>query len=288
VVYVAVGTNFPDAIAAGPAAAHEDAPILLVQHSGVPASTMQELERLDPDLVVVAGGPDAVAESVVAAIAASLPDAAVQRRWGNHRYDTAVALSQGAFTGPVDTVFVASGEDFPDALIAAPAAVAAGAPLLLVSSAGLHSSVAAEIRRLEPSTVVIVGDETAVPVHVQQEIETLAPSVRRIGGSDRYSFAANFAADQWPGGAVRSTRPGDLYPDALAAGPMSWVANGPLLLVERIACRSARAESPGRPGHIRQPNAITDSRGGTRPGRRFEVRCRLETPARRSSTSSGS
>jgi putative cell wall-binding protein len=233
VVYVAVGTNFPDAIAAGPAAAHEGAPILLVQYSSVPASTMRELERLDPDLVVVVGGPSAVAESVAAAIASSLPDAAVQRRWGDHRYDTAVALSQGAFAGPVDTVFVATGRDFPDALIAAPAAVAAGAPLLLVSPDGLHASVAAEIRRLAPSTVIIVGNETAVPVHVQQEIETLAPSVRRIGGSDRYSLGVNLAADQWPGGAdtVYLAR-ADIFPDAMAAGPMTRIANGPLLLVD--------------------------------------------------------
>ena len=233
VVYVAVGTNFPDAVAAGPAAAGEDAPILLVQQSGVPASTMQELQRLDPGLVVVAGGPAAVAESVVVAIASGLPDATVERRWGDHRYDTAVALSQGAFAGPVDTVFVASGEDFPDALIAAPAAVAVGAPLLLVHSNGLHGSVAAEIQRLEPSTVIIVGDEAAVPVHVQDAIEALAPSVRRIDGSDRHSLGANLSADQWPGGAdtVYVAR-ADLYPDALAAGPMTRLANGPLLLVE--------------------------------------------------------
>ena len=233
VVYVAVGTNFPDAVAAGPAAAHDGAPILLVQHSGVHSSTMQELQRLDPGLVVVAGGPAAIAESVAAAIDSGLPRATVQRRWGNHRYDTAVALSQGAFAGPVDTVFVASGEDFPDALIAAPAAVAAGAPLLLVHSNGVHASVAAEIQRLGPSTIVIVGDETAVPVQVQDQIETLAPSVRRIGGSDRYSIGANLSVDQWPGGAdtVYVAR-ADIYPDALAAGPMTRLANGPLLLVD--------------------------------------------------------
>lgn len=233
VVYIAVGTNFPDAIAAGPAAAHEAAPILLVQTSTVPGSTMAELQRLDPDLVVVVGGTSAIAESVAAAIADNLPGATVQRRWGDHRYDTAVALSQGAFAGPVDTVFVATGRDFPDALIAAPAAVAAGAPLLLVSPDGLHESVAAEIQRLGPSTVIIVGNETAVPIHVQQEIETLAPTVRRIGGSDRYSLGVNLAADQWPGGAdtVYLAR-ADMFPDAMAAGPMTRIANGPLLLVD--------------------------------------------------------
>jgi putative cell wall-binding protein len=194
---------------------------------------MEELKRLDPGVVVIAGGAAAVAESVADAIASGLPDATVQRRWGNNRYDTAVALSQGAFAGPVDTVFVASGEDFPDALIAAPAAVAAGAPLLLVHRNGLHGSVAAEIGRLDPSTVIIVGGETAVPLNVQAQLEALAPSVRRVDGSNRYTIGANLAADQWPGGAdtVYLAR-ADLFPDALAAGPMTRLDNGPLLLVD--------------------------------------------------------
>jgi putative cell wall-binding protein len=233
VVYLAVGTNFPDAVAAGPAAAREDAPILLVRPTSVPASTMQELHRLDPDLVVIAGGPAAVADSVVASVASALPGAIVERRWGSDRYDTAAELSLGAFADPTDVVFVASGQGFADALIAAPAAVAAGAPLLLVRSDGLHATVAAEIQRLAPSSVVIVGGEAAVPMHVQAEIQALAPSVRRVGGSDRFSLGVAMSADRWPGGAdtVYIAR-SDLYPDALAAGPMTRDANGPLLLVD--------------------------------------------------------
>ncbi|HSM16867.1 MAG TPA: cell wall-binding repeat-containing protein, partial [Gemmatimonadales bacterium] len=227
------GTNFPDAVAACPAAATDDAPILLVSPTWVPASTMGELARLDPALVVVAGGPAAVADSVLEQIASALPKTAVERRWGTNRFETAVALSQGAFAGPVDTVFVAGGDDFPDALVAAPAAVAAGAPLLLVHPNGLHGSVAAEIQRLDPSTIVIVGDETAVPAGVQAQLEALAPSVRRIDGSNRYSIGVNLSADQWPGGAdtVYLAR-ADIYPDALAAGPMTRLDNGPLLLID--------------------------------------------------------
>lgn len=63
--------------------------------------------------------------------AEAAPDAV--RVAGENRYDTAVALSQRSFPNGAPIVFVASGLDFADALTAAPAAAAAGGPLLLVS-----------------------------------------------------------------------------------------------------------------------------------------------------------
>lgn len=239
VVYVAIGTNFPDAIAAGPAAAHENAPILLVLRDKLPASTLRELERLDPDLVVIVGGTGAVSTSVMNQIAAAVPGATLDRRWGSHRYHTAVAISEAAFAAPVDTLYVATGEAFPDALIAAPGAVANDAPLLLVRPNGLHGSVRTEIRRLDPNTIIIVGGDAAVPLLVEQELQALAPTVRRIGGSNRHSLSTNFSADQWPGGSATAyVARSDLYPDALSAGPLTRVSNGPLLLVDSGAAPS--------------------------------------------------
>ena len=43
VAYVATGANFPDALAAGPAAAHAGGPVLLVATNEIPASTAKEL-----------------------------------------------------------------------------------------------------------------------------------------------------------------------------------------------------------------------------------------------------
>lgn len=199
----------------------------------LPRATLQELLRLDPDTVVVVGGTGAVSASVMSQVAAALPGTNVTRRWGIHRYDTAVAISQGAFTGSVDTVYVATGEGYTDALIAAPGAVADGAPLLLVRPKGLHGSVAAEIQRLSPNRIIIVGNDTAVPLLVQQQLEAMVPTVRRIGGSDPYAVGANFSADRWSSGAgtVYVAR-ADLYPDALSAGPMTRDASGPILLVD--------------------------------------------------------
>lgn len=63
-VYITTGTVFPDALSSGPAAVSDGAPVLLVQPDAVPEETADELERLSPARVIVAGGPDAVSEAV--------------------------------------------------------------------------------------------------------------------------------------------------------------------------------------------------------------------------------
>jgi hypothetical protein len=69
VAYVATGGNFPDALAAGPAAARQGGPLLLVSHTAVPSATAGELERLKPGRIVLVGGDAAVSSSVATALA---------------------------------------------------------------------------------------------------------------------------------------------------------------------------------------------------------------------------
>jgi putative cell wall-binding protein len=64
VVYVATGTNFPDALAAGPAASAGNGVVLLVKRSEIPAETLAELRRLDPDRIIIAGGTATISSTV--------------------------------------------------------------------------------------------------------------------------------------------------------------------------------------------------------------------------------
>jgi hypothetical protein len=72
VVYVATGTNFPDALGAGPAAADEGGPVLLVTRDTIPAATAIELGRLKPARIVVVGGTGVVSQAVFNALDAYL------------------------------------------------------------------------------------------------------------------------------------------------------------------------------------------------------------------------
>src|SRR4029077_3579212 len=86
-VFVVSGANFPDGLAAGPAAAALGAPILLVPSTGaVPAAVMAELQRLSPAQIYVAGGRGAVSDGIVATLLSVAP---VQRLFGADRYATA-------------------------------------------------------------------------------------------------------------------------------------------------------------------------------------------------------
>jgi putative cell wall-binding protein len=70
VAYVASGASYPDALSGAPAAATDDAPVLLVPSSGIPASIADELQRLEPAKIVILGGTTAIPESLVDALSA--------------------------------------------------------------------------------------------------------------------------------------------------------------------------------------------------------------------------
>ena len=96
----------------------------------------------------------------------------VVRISGSNRYETAVKVSQQRFPNGAADVFVASGEDFPDALVAGPLSSGAG-PLLLTGSKKLPAVVRQEVQRLKPKRIIVVGGPSAVSDAVVGELESL-------------------------------------------------------------------------------------------------------------------
>ena len=230
VVYLAVGTNYPDAIAAGPAAASEDAPILLASRDTLPAATATELKRLSPSKVVVLGGTAAISDLVIDLVENALPGATVVRRAGANRYETAVEVSKAVFSPGVAKVFIVTGENFPDALSAAPTAVVSGSPLLLVRPDSVPAVVGQELGRLDPSKIVILGGGSAVSAALETALGAYAPT-ERVSAPNRYALSAALSATFAPGVGTVFIAVGDNFPDALAGGPAARVHPGPLLLV---------------------------------------------------------
>jgi putative cell wall-binding protein len=159
VAFIATGANFPDALGAAAAAGHLGAPVLLVSDR-VPASVAAELQRLGPDTIYVVGGTSVISPSVANQLAAY---GTVHRVAGNDRYGTAVQVSKLAHPNAnlVDTVFIATGANFPDALGAAAAAGHLGAPVLLVGDVVPPSAVS-ELGRLDPDMTYVVGGPAVV------------------------------------------------------------------------------------------------------------------------------
>ena len=174
VVYIATGSGFPDALAASAAAARVKAPVLLVGPNSVPGATASELTRLAPHEIIVMGGTSVVSDAIMHQLTAFADT--VRRVAGPDRYATAANLSASTFAAnSVGTAYVASGTSFPDGLAVGPVAGQGGSPLLLVPSNFLPTSVAAELRRLDPTRVVIVGGTAVVNDIVRQQILALWP-----------------------------------------------------------------------------------------------------------------
>jgi len=171
VVYVASGEGFADALAAGPAAAAQGGPVLLVRPDAIPEATATELRRLAPGRIVVLGGTKAVSD-LVATQLRLFTTGEVRRLRGPDRYGTAAAVTAYAFTRRVDTIYVATGAGFADALAGAPAAAQDGSPLLLVEGDRLPASAAVELDRLRPRRIVILGGERSVSLRLERELRS--------------------------------------------------------------------------------------------------------------------
>jgi type VII secretion-associated serine protease mycosin len=263
VVYIATGINFPDALAGAPAARAKGGPILLVETSALPAVTAAELTRLKPGRIIVLGGPNAVADRVLTALDAYTAGS-VTRVSGADRYATAAKISASAFAS-ASVVYVATGEDYPDALAAGAVAATVGAPLLLVRAGAIPDPTLAELRRLDPDRIVIVGSTGAVGAGVAAELAAHG-AVSRISGSDRYASSAALSAVSFatngPGTVYVAT--GRAFPDGLTAGPIAGKRKGPLLLVPGTSLPpSVAAEllrlNPTNVVIVGGPQAVTDT-----------------------------
>lgn len=141
---------------------------------------------------------------------------------GADRYETARRISQqfapmGRRSGSV--VYIATGADFPDALVAASAAAKRGGPLLLSPPSGLHAETVAELRRLTPQRVVIAGGTGALSARVQSQVADVvgANNVKRLGGATRYETARLIIEDAFPQLTGVYLATGRDFADALAA-----------------------------------------------------------------------
>ncbi|MET4640083.1 cell wall-binding repeat-containing protein [Mycetocola sp. 2940] len=160
----------------------------------------------------------------------------VKRLAGSDRYATAVRIAQ-EYAPDGNVVYIASGQNFPDALSAATAAAAQEGPLLLTLPDRLLETVKREIQRLAPATIVVAGGSTAVSDAVYQQLSELAPSIRRDAGSDRYETSRILTQNAFEAGTVSEAffATGSNFPDALSASAAAGSVGGPLILVHGTA-----------------------------------------------------
>ena len=261
VAYVANGTGFADALAGGPAAILDGGPLLLVEADAVPAATSDALAELAPERIVLLGGEGAIGTAVEQELAAIAP---TSRRSGADRWATAAAVSAATWPDGATDVLVASGIDHPDALSGGAGAGMLGAPLLLVANDSVPAATRAELERLSPSRITILGGPSSVSAAVQQELNGIAPTTR-IAGTSRFDTAAAVATTLWSSGTRRAVVVnGEGFADALSAAPLAGLFGGPVLLVTRDTAPQETLDALDRLGVttvtvLGGPNVVSDA-----------------------------
>jgi hypothetical protein len=218
VVVLARADGFADALAGGPLAAANHAPLLLTSSGSLDDVTKAEIERvLKPGgTVYLLGGTTALSASIASWVTAT--GDTVVRLAGADRFGTALAIANAM--GDPSTVFEAGGASYADALSAVPAAVA-DRGVILLASGSTTSSATANYLRAHPGLHYAVGEPAAAA----------DPSAIALLGADRYATSAAVARAIFPNATGISVASGVNFPDALAAGPIAGLAGQPMLLV---------------------------------------------------------
>ncbi|MFQ3545403.1 cell wall-binding repeat-containing protein [Halobacillus rhizosphaerae] len=154
-----------------------------------------------------------------------------ERVKGTNRVETAIEISKKGWD-KADTVVLARGDKFADALAGAPLAYKKNAPILLTGTDDLDSKVADEINRLGAKNVIILGGTGAISSYVQYQLDGMGVNVDRIYGNTRYKTAASIAARLGGNPDKAVVADGTDFPDALAAAPYAAKNGYPILLTK--------------------------------------------------------
>ncbi len=259
VVYLARGDLFADALAAG---ALSDGPVLLVPSCrGVPSGVAAEIDRLDPGRVIALGGTQAVCPATLAAAADGRPAA---RIGGEGRYATAALIAERAYPGGSDRVYLAKGENSPDAVVGG---TLTDGPVLLADKTGASVPAATKeaVAALDAEEVVALGGAVAVS---DGALTTAAAgrSTGRLAGADRYATAVAVAEHAYPGSSSRAylaRGDGRNYVDAVAAGVLTdgpvLLAHGPCTWLPRATEQHLADVDPGRVVALGGTGALCDT-----------------------------
>ena len=162
---VASGQVFPDALSVGTFASRDGYPILLVKKDSIPSQIERAIKDLEINKTYIAGGTNTISKSTEAKLPGVL-----ERMAGNTRYETSVAIAKSKF-GASKEAYIASGEEFADALVISPISGKFNRPTLLVSrNKNTNSPVKTYIRNAGFTSITAIGGERFVPYSVLEDL----------------------------------------------------------------------------------------------------------------------
>lgn len=188
-LFIASGTAYSDGLAASALAVDKQGALLLTSANALPKTTYNAIKKISPKNIYISGGPTTVSRGVERSIR-TLSGVTPKRFSGKDRYETAARIAKEY--GKVDQVFLTTGDNWPDALAAAPTAGLAHAPLILAKTNVLEGASRQALRSLKPKRITTVGGSWTSQV-AEMKALTGGATIKQLSGSDRYATAISVA-----------------------------------------------------------------------------------------------
>jgi putative cell wall-binding protein len=155
------------------------------------------------------------------------------RLYGSDRIETSIKISQDGWQNGSDTVVIAQGYGYADALCAAPLAKKYNAPIILSGQAGLSENTIDELKRLKSTRAFVIGGTASLSDNVISQLKSIGiDTVDRLGGLNRYETSVKIADNlDSSGSAVVASGAG--YADSLSIAPIAASKGMPILLSEK-------------------------------------------------------
>jgi len=168
-------------------------------------------------------------------------ESTIDRIYGANRYETsydvADAMKQNLGISKFDTVIVASGASFPDALSGSYLACLKNAPILLTNEKnlnGLKSYINSNLKA--GGKVYLLGGTSVLPKSLETDLDKAGYDVERLAGSNRYETNLAILAEAGVGTRDILVCTGKEFADSLSASSV----NRPILLVNKTLSSSQK------------------------------------------------
>lgn len=262
--------TFADALAGNALAAEKDGPLFMTGTTELDSRVKDELVRILPHgaTVYVLGGTRALSPQIDTEVAAlgfrTVRVAGDGAAYADDRYGTAQAIADtitgwqyvnGAkvATAPPNSVFVATGDNYPDALAAGAAAAAdpAGRGVVMLSSGtSLLPWTRDYLATLDPKKthVYTVGGQATAAI--AKSFPGWKDLTTPLAGADRFDTAYKVATSSVFASGVHEVgiATAGNWPDALSGGALIGLQHGPLLLSDKTGLTAQELSVLKTPG----------------------------------------
>ncbi|OBR95719.1 MULTISPECIES: cell wall-binding repeat-containing protein [Clostridium] len=155
----------------------------------------------------------------------------ITRLSGPNRYSTNMKIADYGWSGHSDSAIIVSGENFPDAICAAPLSAKYNAPLLMTDGNTLSPEMQNKLTSLGVKNIFLIGGTGAVSNEIENELTQKNLNVKRLGGATRIETSIEIAKEV--GGNQLFVVSSESFADALSISSYASSKVAPIVLTPK-------------------------------------------------------